>query len=139
MVDEIVDTVDALGLATASLLSISTANLFPAPAEVPDRQRVEQFLNLLNVFLSSRATSGASSAGRRSSQAGGLPMSSFSLTTLRSIIERISNLLRNPARIQQSGPLLMRLNTLATEVKRDVSLTTRVLTFFCRVGAIKVD
>lgn len=51
LIDEIVETMDALGLTSARILTLATNGFFPTPSELPDKERVQQFLNLLRIFL----------------------------------------------------------------------------------------
>jgi predicted unusual protein kinase regulating ubiquinone biosynthesis (AarF/ABC1/UbiB family) len=53
LVDEVVDTIDSLGLSAIALTSLMTNGFIPAPDEKPDRQRVERFFNLLRMLVSS--------------------------------------------------------------------------------------
>ena len=51
LVDEIVDTIDDLGLTLQALVSLNTFGVIPAPNEKPNRSRVERFLRLLEMAL----------------------------------------------------------------------------------------
>lgn len=50
LVNEIVDGLDNLGLTVATLASILTNDIIPAPSEKPDREKVQQLVRLLQIF-----------------------------------------------------------------------------------------
>ena len=56
LVDEIVDTLEALGLTAAQVLSLATG--LPGPSQKPDRARVESFLAVLSSFAGPRVDLG---------------------------------------------------------------------------------
>lgn len=62
LIDEIVETMDALSLTSARIVSLSTNGLFPSPNELPDKERVEQFINLVRIFLARSSSNQPSSS-----------------------------------------------------------------------------
>lgn len=50
LVNEIVDGLDNLGLTVATLASILTNEVIPAPSEKPDREKIQQLARLLTIF-----------------------------------------------------------------------------------------
>jgi len=72
LLDEVVDTIDALGLTAAGLASFLSSGLLPSPSVKPDRTRVVQFLELLSSLASSASSaSSASAAGAAGAGAAG--------------------------------------------------------------------
>lgn len=63
LVEEIVETVDALGLTSARIVSLSTSGLIPAPSDLPDKERVQQFLSLLRLIFSANPSDSSSERG----------------------------------------------------------------------------
>ena len=57
LIDEILETIDALGLTSARILTLTTNGLFPSPSQLPDKERVQQFINLMKMFSTSGPTS----------------------------------------------------------------------------------
>ena len=52
LLNEIVETVDSLGITAASFISILSNRIIPSPAEVPDRERIRQFLQIVDIVTS---------------------------------------------------------------------------------------
>ena len=52
LLNEIVETVDSLGITAASFISILTNRIIPSPAEVPDKERIRQFLQIVDIVTS---------------------------------------------------------------------------------------
>lgn len=108
LVDEIVETIDALGLTASSALSIGSNGLFPIPSEAPDRQRVEQFFSLVKLFLSSKAKGPGDTS---TSLALARPLSPSVVSTLSSSLDDLLN-----ARTQIPPALLKGISVLGTQV-----------------------
>ena len=51
LINEIVETIEALGLSAQAVSSILTSGLIPAPTEKPDRKKVELFFKLMTTIL----------------------------------------------------------------------------------------
>ena len=51
LVNEIVETIEALGLTAMAITSIATSGLIPPPNEKPDKKKVELFFKLLSTIL----------------------------------------------------------------------------------------
>ena len=51
LINEIVETIEALGLSAQAISSILTSGLIPAPTEKPDRKKVELFFKLMTTIL----------------------------------------------------------------------------------------
>lgn len=67
LINEIVETIDALGLTGTTVLSLATNGLVPRPSEVPDQETVTQFLNLLSSVLAGRSVHTENSEERENS------------------------------------------------------------------------
>ena len=52
LLNEIVETVDSLGITAASVISVLSNRIIPSPAEVPDRERIRQFLQIVDIVTS---------------------------------------------------------------------------------------
>ena len=51
LIAEIVDSLDNLGLTTATIVSVMSNNILPLPTEKPDREKMEQLLKLITIFI----------------------------------------------------------------------------------------
>ena len=51
LINEIVDSLDNLGLTTATIISIMSYNILPLPTEKPDRDKMEQLIKLITIFI----------------------------------------------------------------------------------------
>ena len=51
LINEIVETIEALGLSAQAVSSLLTSGLIPAPTEKPDRKKVELFFKLMTTVL----------------------------------------------------------------------------------------
>ena len=51
LINEIVDSLDNLGLTTATIISIMSYNILPLPTEKPDREKMEQLIKLITIFI----------------------------------------------------------------------------------------
>ena len=63
LINEIVETIEALGLSALSISSLMTSGLIPAPTEKPDRKKVELFLKLMTTVLNNVDVSTSSNSG----------------------------------------------------------------------------
>jgi hypothetical protein len=85
------------------MISLTTNGLIPSPSEIPDRQRVEQFFNLVSIMMSTTPTS---KEGRLA-----LP----SLPSLQRLVEMGSKAV-STLESNESQLLLSKLNILVTQV-----------------------
>eukprot|EP00981_Chlorochromonas_danica_P000920 scaffold222_cov176-Ochromonas_danica.AAC.7 len=69
LIEEIVDTVESLGITVHSMLSIMSNRLIPAPEQRPDREKVTRFLRLFELVAVGTTNSTMASAGRSRSRA----------------------------------------------------------------------
>ena len=51
LINEIVDSLDNLGLTTATIISVMSYNILPLPTEKPDREKMEQLIKLITIFI----------------------------------------------------------------------------------------
>ena len=99
LVEEFVDTLDAIGLSAASLASYLSNGWLPRPDSRPDRARVEQALNLL--LLAAGGSGSGSGSGLADTQAEGQSQSKSNTPSLASSLRLLlsSELLSSPAAI----------------------------------------
>jgi len=110
LVDEIVETLDSIGLSAASLASYLSNGLVPRPDARPDRERVDQVLKLMSLV-----------AGEESQRQRAAGDASSATSSLLSSMQRLlqSDLLNPalaPARIAKLQPLVDRVVQLLTLV-----------------------
>lgn len=84
LINEIVDSLDAMGLTIASFASVATNGFIPKPRDKPDKEKIDQLLLLLRTAL-------VSMNNREGAAQGDAPI-------IVSIIENIALLLQNPPR-----------------------------------------
>jgi predicted unusual protein kinase regulating ubiquinone biosynthesis (AarF/ABC1/UbiB family) len=122
LVEEIVDTIDSLGLSAAALSSIATNGLLPAPNEKPDKKRIERFANLMRTLFADANVGDAPSSHRNSrhsddhdSNRGGSGVRPNVLNTLQKIFAILTDVLQSEksAKLQ---PILGRSAVVARQV-----------------------
>jgi hypothetical protein len=111
LVEEIVETIDALGLTSLSLLSLGSRGILPLPSIAPDRERVEQFFRLVRLFVSKEEENGETRPAVTSSTAA---------SVLGSLVDRLGDIIRSSQQPTQMQ-LYSQLNVLISQVASRVS------------------
>ena len=120
LISEIAETVDSLGLAAASLISVASNDLVPRPKQKPDRELVERALMLIQSVLIANSENGNNGGGNDNNNNGS------ALALVESLLQSLSNTNTNRSQLtpilQKSGVLVRELvgRLVETQVKRGV-------------------
>jgi len=131
LINEMVDVVDDVGLATAGLASIASGGILARPTELPDRERLELVLRLALRLADARPSPAASTSPQSQSPLLPAAFSSFMATTtngqqsgqqrqsdVRRFAERVVALLRDPRTSSQFSTIIQKGGGVAAEVLR---------------------
>ena len=140
LVIDIVDTLDSVGLTVASIGSALTNGLIPKPDTLPDRERIEQLLNLLKLLtdriLSETSTTTINNNNNNiinNSTIKGIQLSYQTWERLRNLVIKILSIESSSSlSINKLQPVLIKLLPIATDVtsqlfERSVSRTVRTI------------
>jgi predicted unusual protein kinase regulating ubiquinone biosynthesis (AarF/ABC1/UbiB family) len=113
LIEEIVDTIDSLGLAAMTVASITSNGVVGMPEERAEQVKVERFFRLLSTMLEA--------AGRQ----GGDGLSNSRASTLRGVVKLVTSNL-NANRLKEYAPVIEKLGLLLRQlVARLVERSTR--------------
>lgn len=122
LVSEIVETIDSLGLTAASAVSLLSNGLVPPPPERANKERVLQFLNILDTMTSQEDSGGRSSSSLNISGDDEIDFEQIirilrNLSTLlREMLSSTPSTVNGPARQIELQPILSKSSEIISQV-----------------------